>query len=289
MDRPRRRHGGVTGPGAPAREWTGKLARVLGSIITSQWEALERQHATLPPPTPSARNRLLGLYLVVTLTLVTQNFAVEPGFLLVPEAWRLGPHGSLLRRVWWAWTIAALYVVPAGIYARSVLGMGRRDLGLDPSRAGRHAWLYAAGYGIVLPFVVAASRSPAFLATYPFHDGAASSWTDLLLWEGSYAAQFVALEFFFRGVMLFCAFRVLGPWAIPAMVLPYTMIHFGKPAAECIGAIVAGSALGLVALRTGAIWAGMVIHIGVAWTMDLLALWHEGGLQDLLARTWSQQ
>jgi membrane protease YdiL (CAAX protease family) len=169
------------------------------------------------------------------------------------------------------------------------MGLRARDLGLDPSGLRQHAWIYAAGYAIVLPLVVIVSFRPDFLETYPFYSDAAGSWRELLLWEGSYAVQFVALEYFFRGVLLFAAFRVLGPWAIPMMVVPYTMIHFGKPLPECVGAIIAGSALGIVALRTRAIYAGMVIHIGVAWTMDLLALWHEGELQELIGRTWTVQ
>ena len=38
------------------------------------------------------------------------------------------------------------------------------------------------------------------------------------------------------------------------------------------GAVVAGLILGTLALRTKSIWAGVLIHISVALTMDLLAL-----------------
>lgn len=265
------------------------LSRLLRRATLEQWEILEREHAALAPPSPADRNRLLGLYLVVVLVLVVQNYAVGPTFRLLPESVRLGDDGPLLRRLWWAWLVIGLYTLPAWLYARRVMGLRGADLGLDPSGLRRHAWLYVTGYLVVLPLVILVSFNPEFLDTYPFYDDAASSWRELLLWEGSYAIQFVALEFFFRGVMLFAAFRVLGPWAIPLMVIPYTMIHFGKPAPECVGAIVAGTALGVVALRTRAIYAGMVIHIVVAWTMDLLALWHEGGLAALFERTWSVQ
>ena len=82
--------------------------------------------------------------------------------------------------------------------------------------------------------------------------------------------------------MLFGAVRVLGLGAIPAMVVPYMMIHFPKPELECFGSIIAGFALGAIALRTRAIFAGMLIHITVAWTMDAMALWHEGTWTKLL-------
>lgn len=259
-----------------------RVAGLLRRATLEQWEILEREHAELGPASAADRNRLLGLYLVVTVVLVAQNYVIGPTFGLLPESLRFGDDGPLVRRLWWAWLVTGLYVVPLALYSRGVMGLRAREVGLDPSGFVRHAWLYVTGYLIVLPLVILVSSDPHFLATYPFYDDAANSWRELLLWEGSYAVQFVALEYFFRGVMLFAAFRVLGPWAIPMMVIPYTMIHFGKPAPECVGAIVAGTALGIVALRTRAIYAGMVIHIGVAWTMDLLALWHEGGLEKLL-------
>jgi membrane protease YdiL (CAAX protease family) len=261
-----------------------RFARLLRRATVEQWEALERRHAEAGPSSAADRNRLLGLYLLVVLVLIAQEYAIVPTFRMLPDSVRQAAEPDLVRRLWWAWLTAALYVVLPVLYARRVMGLRAGDLGLAPRGLASHWWLYVAGYGIVLPFVVIASTSPAFLDTYPFYADAADSWRELLLWEGSYAVQFMALETFFRGVMLFAAFRVLGPWAIPAMVIPYAMIHFGKPAAECVGAIIAGSALGIVALRTRSIYAGMVIHIGVAWTMDLLALSHEGSLQELLGR-----
>ncbi len=53
------------------------------------------------------------------------------------------------------------------------------------------------------------------------------------------------------------------------------MIHFyGKPFPETIGAIFAGIILGTLAMRTRSIWGGVLIHVGVAMTMDALALQH---------------
>jgi membrane protease YdiL (CAAX protease family) len=42
--------------------------------------------------------------------------------------------------------------------------------------------------------------------------------------------------------------------------------------AETFGAIGAGLILGTLAMRTRSIWGGVLIHIGVAMTMDVLAL-----------------
>jgi membrane protease YdiL (CAAX protease family) len=56
------------------------------------------------------------------------------------------------------------------------------------------------------------------------------------------------------------------------MVVPYCMIHYGKPMPETLGAIVAGIVLGTLAMRTRSIWGGVLIHIAVAITMDMMAV-----------------
>jgi hypothetical protein len=117
---------------------------------------------------------------------------------------------------------------------------------------------------------------------YPKYRAAGASWAQLLTWEAIYGLQFLMLEFFFRGFMLFALARQLGSLAIFVMVVPYSMIHFGKPMAECVGSILAGIALGTIALRTGSFAGGVMVHCTVAWGMDLFALLRTGALQRLL-------
>ncbi len=62
------------------------------------------------------------------------------------------------------------------------------------------------------------------------------------------------------------------------MVVPYVMIHFRKPMFETVGAVIAGSVLGVLSLRTGSIWGGFLIHIAVAISMDVAAMAIRGAL-----------
>jgi len=259
------------------------LRRLLRLVTLDQWEALERDYPVDASPTASHRNKVLGLYLLAALVLFSNQFLWKDTWgLWVPETIREGPDRKLFRRMYWSWFISFCYVVPPLVYAKYVLRLGLADLGLSTRGFVKHLWLYGLGLAIVLPLVFLVSDQPHFLKTYPFYKDAARDWVTLLSWEVSYALQFMALEFFFRGFLLFGAVRLLGPWVIPAMVLPYMMIHWSKPELECLGSIIAGVALGVVALRTRAIYAGMIVHIGVAWSMDLLALWHKGKIQELL-------
>ncbi len=105
-----------------------------------------------------------------------------------------------------------------------------------------------------------------------------------LLWESMYAVQFVVLEFFFRGFLLFSLARYIGVYAVFVMVIPYCMVHFGKPFAEVLAAIPAGVLLGYLALKTRSIWLGAALHIAVAWTMDVLSLAQRGADHAIVGR-----
>ncbi len=117
-----------------------------------------------------------------------------------------------------------------------------------------------------------AARTPSFYQTYPFFKWANQSTYYFLCWELLYALQFVSLEFFFRGYMLAGLRHKFGGSAVFVMIVPYCMIHYGKPMPETLGAIGAGIILGTLAMRTRSIWGGAAIHIAVALTMDWLAL-----------------
>ena len=177
----------------------------------------------------------------------------------------------------WAYLYGSLsifvfnFLIPA-LFIWLVFHEGIRDHGFTLKGIGRYKWLYLAMLMVVLPLVLIASRFPAFISKYPLYRGAGNSWTEFLIYESGYGLSFVALEFFFRGFMLFTMARYLGSYAIFVMVIPYMMIHFGKPFAETIGSIIAGTALGTMSLRTRSIFGGVLVHVLIAWSMDILAI-----------------
>jgi membrane protease YdiL (CAAX protease family) len=126
------------------------------------------------------------------------------------------------------------------------------------------------------------SSQPDFGTYYPFYKLSSRSISDLLMWEAMYGAQFFALELFFRGFFLGALRRTMGSAAVFAMAVPYCMIHYGKPYLETNGAIVAGIVLGSLAMRTRSIYAGFLVHITVAFSMDFLALFRRDALPHVL-------
>ena len=172
------------------------------------------------------------------------------------------------------------YVIGPVLVIRYVLRRPLREMGLRFRGACPHWPMYALLYSVALPVIVVASFGAAFQAKYPFYDLAPheSFWPHLWLWWFLYAAQFVALEFFFRGFLLHGLAPRLGWVSIFAMAVPYNMLHYGKPMPEALVAIAGGVILGSLSLKTRSIWWGASLHIAIALTMDALALWHAGRL-----------
>jgi membrane protease YdiL (CAAX protease family) len=196
-----------------------------------------------------------------------------------PRVIKLPKYDELYGFAWWVSSRVAGYVlVPFPVWKAffprdSVLDMGLRTRGFFA-----HTWIYGAFLAVVLPLLVLVSRQPDFGSYYPFYRNSARSWFDLLAWEAMYFAQFFALEVFFRGFWLGALRRSFGSGAIFAMVVPYCMIHYGKPFLEANAAIVAGIALGSLSMKTRSIYQGFLVHITVAGLMDWLALSHRHAL-----------
>ncbi|MGK3992211.1 CPBP family glutamic-type intramembrane protease [Sorangium sp. So ce1024] len=196
------------------------------------------------------------------------------------DALNTSPDRRFHQRIVWAVARVTGYLVPTLLVARLVLRDPIRTLGLRVRGTARHMSVYALFFVVMAPVLYIASLSPAFQAKYPYYKLARGEalWPWLWGWEALYAAQFVALEFFYRGFFLHGLRRALGHASIFVMMVPYTMIHFGKPLPETLGSVLAGFILGTVSLKSGSIWGGCAIHVAVATSMDLLSLWHQGRL-----------
>ncbi len=196
------------------------------------------------------------------------------------HAWlRMAMYDELYGYAWWVFARVFGYVVVPIVTWKILFPRDRIvDMGLHVRGFLDHLWLYALCLAVVLGALFIVAREPDFGTYYPFYKQSSRSWSDFLAWEAMYFLQFLGLEFFFRGWMLQALRRALGASAIFAMALPYCMIHYGKPYLETHGALVAGVVLGTMAMRTRSIYAGFLVHVAVAFTMDYLALLRRAAL-----------
>lgn len=193
-----------------------------------------------------------------------------------------GPAAPLLPFFWWFGASLFLFVaIPLALsYASRGSFTRAYGLGLGDVRAGLS--LCAVFLGVMLPAAYVASRFKTFSGHYPLagtspfllREGGTERFNLPLfaLYELCYFLYFVGWEFLFRGWMLnglLPRFGRAGALLIP--MVPFAVMHLGKPELEALGSIVAGLALGVLALRTASFWYGALLHGLVAVWMDLLA------------------
>jgi hypothetical protein len=128
----------------------------------------------------------------------------------------------------------------------------------------------------MIPLIAAASTQPDFLAMYPklksvlhYQDHIRLSWFHKLLFELSYGSDFFGIEIFFRGFVVLAFIKWAGMDAILPMACFYCTIHFGKPLGECISSYFGGLLLGTVVYNTRSIYGGLIVHLGIAWLMEI--------------------
>jgi len=196
---------------------------------------------------------------------------------------KLAKYDELYGYCWWVTSRVVGYVViPLPLWKLLFPKDSLLDMGFHVKGFFSHLWIYGACLGFVLPAMLLVASQPDFGGYYPFYKQSSRSWFDFLTWEAIYFLQFLSLESFFRGWIVGALRKSMGSGAIFAMAVPYCMIHYGKPYLEAHGAIVAGVVLGSLAMRTKSIYSGFLVHITVAFLMDLLALWKRGGLPTSL-------
>ena len=207
-------------------------------------------------------------------------FALTGWCVLVSVTWlprqRVVTSSELGQLTWWAGATIVVYIVPAVIYARRT-GQSLRSYGLRLGAFAGEMRIFA----LILPVIFVgawfASSQPRFQQVYPFFKawpGGDGSLAEMLAWWVLYASTFVALEFFFRGFLVTAGFQLIGWWAIPAMAAPYCLLHLDKPVPEMVTSLFGGLVLGVVALRTRSILAGVLSHVTLAIGTDLAVLGH---------------
>ncbi|MBL8950131.1 MAG: CPBP family intramembrane metalloprotease [Myxococcaceae bacterium] len=193
------------------------------------------------------------------------------------------PAYTVMSYWWWFGCALVLYLLMPLLLAYATRGSFTRKygFGLGDWKAGMTVSLLF--LVVMLPAAFIASKTKAFAGAYPLAGNSAytlflgngkteTSLGLFAIYELGYVLYFVAWEFFYRGWMLnglLPRFGRAGAILIP--VAPFAIMHLGKAEPEALGSIIAGVALGVLALRTRSFWYGVFVHASVAVWMDVLS------------------
>lgn len=190
-----------------------------------------------------------------------------------------------LRGLWGLMHALAYLLLP--LLVARFLGLGKGALGVrrDPAesahwtiwRGGR--WTLAAFVLVIVPTLSAVAMVPILRQAYPMYPPplpvrvAPGAWLCAL---GFMAIHLFSIEFFFRGFLPALLLPAVGlRWAHAIALLPYVATHTFWP--EAVAALPFGLVLIGLRLRTGSIWAGYVVHLLLATSLEVLGLALHGG------------
>lgn len=125
---------------------------------------------------------------------------------------------------------------------------------------------------IMIPVIWIISASQEFSQKYPHLSSTKENWEVFFIYEAGMFIYMIGWEFIWRGFMLFGLEKKFGNYAIFIQMIPFVILHNGKPFIETIGAIPGGIALGWLALRTRSFYYCVAVHLGVMYSIDLISL-----------------
>jgi membrane protease YdiL (CAAX protease family) len=231
------------------------------------------------------REPIIILIFITTIMLLLEYFGwqrpflriIAPKFSLLPI--KTNAHSRLLYAQ--GYTTFAFWILfilaPTLVLKLMDISFGKlKKRGLEglsrPRREHLRPYLIIAAFMFTCLLVVCAS--PSFYRFYPLFRP--HNYTEWISFELIYLAQFVAVEYFFRGPLLFRLNHHFESSSIAIMTLPYALIHIHKPFPEAIGSVIAGLVLGHLSLKSKSIWPGVALHIFIAFCADSLGLFYGG-------------
>jgi membrane protease YdiL (CAAX protease family) len=252
---------------------TAPPARPLPRLIACPAVALRARLRDLllgdPPAYPAApRDRveldLLGLrvpalataflLVAVVLLMLDRNYDVLP---------RFGPIDPRSLRNQGIERAIAFGLMPLGVLL--ALREDPRRYGLGRGDVRRAVALGGLATAVTIPVIVLVAGVPAIRDWY------GPSTTTVPGVALTNALDLVPTEFLLRGFVLFALLRAVGPFGVVVALVPFVMIHIGKPDVEALSTLAGGLVFGWLNWRTGSIWASGFYHVAIQTTVIVAA------------------
>jgi len=180
------------------------------------------------------------------------------------------PNVFLIEYIYWFVGDFITFFLLAILIIKFFLKESIKDYGL---RWGEHKIGLSISFiflAVMLPLIWFFSATPEFVEKYPHLLSARSNWGEFSIYEMGMIIYLFSWEFIWRGFMLFGLKEKFGYYAVLIQMIPFVILHNGKPIAETLGAIAGGIALGILAFRTNSFFYGVITHIGVMFSIDFI-------------------
>jgi membrane protease YdiL (CAAX protease family) len=167
-------------------------------------------------------------------------------FLIVNRYHPIGPP--------WASSLIYFAILPL-LTVLLILRRNPLDFGLRFGNFKAWSFHVVASFIIALPILYIASRNSLLAEYYTITQ------FNLLKYSLETIAYLLSWEFLFRGFLLFGLKERFKEGSILIQMIPFAILHFGKPEVEAISTIIMGIYLGYVVYRGNSYWPAFIIHL----------------------------
>lgn len=178
---------------------------------------------------------------------------------------------NLWEYIYWFCTDFITYFILPLFVIKFILKDKIKDYGLKLGDARFGFILTIICIAFMLPFIWIVSAQPQFAAKYPHLFQAKINWLVFLVYEIGMLLYMFSWEFIWRGFMLFGLEKKFGYYAVLIQMIPFVILHNGKPPLETFSAILGGIILGILALRTRSFIYGVFVHFGIMVSIDFIS------------------
>ena len=250
-----------------------------GENMTGITNYIKKHYLPDTLPKLSQRGLWLSLPLVALLLLVYEYYGWQIPFMrmALQYAWLTDYPQNNMKFIAQAYTSASfvlLFVIIPVLFSRLYPIDGPNPFSFRPALLKEFVPSYLPLILLMTPVLWIACGKDSFNRFYPLYKP--DTLHLLVAYETIYMVQFVAVEYLFRGFLLFRMEKAAPGYGVWVMVIPYALIHIHKPFPEAIASIFAGVVLGFLALKSRSIWPGVIVHCYVAISTDLFSLIRSG-------------
>ena len=125
---------------------------------------------------------------------------------------------------------------------------------------------------MAIAIFIATRIFPSFKTYYPYSELVKYSIQAFIVYEIFRFLYFIGWEFFFDSFLLFPYKEKMGSFAIFMSIIPFVMVHIGKPGPEVVGSFFGALFLTILSYETESFWYSMLLHGTVAVTMDAMVV-----------------
>jgi len=144
--------------------------------------------------------------------------------------------------------------------------------GLNFSKAGKGFRYIITAFICIVPLLWIISAQDSFINYYPSISEGRENFSVFLVYQLGLIIYLFAWEFLWRGYLLFGLEKKFGFYSIFIQLIPFVVLHNGKPVLETVSAIAGGVLLGFIALRTRSFIYGFIIHLALISGLEIISV-----------------